>query len=71
MTRIGQFPTGLVRSTVACSHLCASMATVVESMRHAILGASGEFFDPVTADLLTYHSRTLDVQLWLIESHTE
>lgn len=68
-SRIGQFPTGLVTATVACDTLCTSMATVIESMRWAIQGASGEFFDPVTADLLTRHSGTLEIQLWLIESN--
>jgi len=71
LTRVGPFPTGLVTASVACSHLCSSIATVVESMRHTVQGASGEFFDPVTADLLTSRSRALETQLWLIESHVE
>ena len=70
-SRIGPFPTGLVSSPVACATLCTSLATVIESMRWAIQGASGEFYDPVTADLLTRHSGALEIQLWLIESNVE
>jgi starvation-inducible DNA-binding protein len=70
-SKLGLFPTGLVNAPVACTTLCTSMATVIESMRWATQGASGEFFDPVTADLLTKHSGTLETQLWLIESNVD
>jgi len=70
-TRVGAFPTGIVSPLAACSALCASIASVTESMRHYIEAASGELSDPVTVDLITRNAGALEVQLWLIESQVD
>lgn len=69
MSRIGEFPTGIVSAPQACTVLCGSYATAVESLRHAIKNMDEEHPDPISADLLTRISGQLEVQLWLLESH--
>ncbi len=69
MSRIGDFPAGLVSGSVVCTTLCGSLATVVDSLRTAIQSMDSEHKDPITVDLLTRISGELEVQLWLLESH--
>jgi starvation-inducible DNA-binding protein len=69
MSRIGDFPVGIVSASQACTVLCQSISSVVESLRRAIESMDADHPDPITADLLTKISGEIEVQLWFLESH--
>ncbi len=62
------FPEGVLDRKQALAAVCNSMSLVIKQA-HDSIDKVDEAGDAITADLLTQVSRSLEVQLWFLESH--
>ena len=69
-TTLPEYPTDLTRAEVHIRALCDRFRDHGERLRIAI-DATDEAGDADTADIFTAASRSLDKDLWLMESHLE
>jgi len=66
-SELSTFPNGVLDGQAVCKELSGCMAYVIDQLRDGIEKSSEA--DPITADLLTKISGSLELHLWLLESH--
>lgn len=70
-SRVGKFPQRVANSKETMIDATQSMQSSIKLIREGIAYTADEVSEPVTADLLTKVAGTLEVQLWLLDSHLE
>lgn len=67
-SNLKKFPEGVLDRKKAVTAVCESLSMTVKRL-HESIEKVDEAGDAITADLLTQVSRSLEVQLWFLESH--